>query len=94
MYRKDNRTSTYTITDTNPTVNIGNDLGARGDEALMLRITGGSVAFSYAAGGPRLTLEAGLYMYEKAHPFGGSFWMHRISDNITLDFAIRGEVDG
>jgi hypothetical protein len=67
------------------------NLQATGREPLMFRVENFTCYVSYDKNN-WILLEEGLYMYERAHPFGGQFYLKKGSGLATLTFMVGGAI--
>lgn len=71
--------------------NIEVNLQATGREPLLLRVENFTCFVSYERNN-WILLEAGLYLFEEAHPFGGQFFLKKGSGTATLTFMVGGAI--
>ena len=87
--RDDNRMFVFDVLDVAEPIEC--NLQATGREPLMFRVETSSIYVSYDKN-RWLELDAGLYLFEEAHPFGGQFFIKKKSGLATVTFMVGGAI--
>lgn len=94
-YRKDNRTTSYTVPADAAAV-VSTDLQASGLEPIQMSVTGADVVMSYSQGATGITIPDGTVMtWERQNPYGDQVWFQTpvaSGTDATVVFMIAGGI--